>query len=81
MYFFSKLDEALKAIRNLTTTVSELEAKNDILTQKVNILCLTQKNFYGFYDINRNTPETKLLKLYNFYVQLILFPLFFWNCY
>ena len=37
MYFFSKLDEALKAIRNLTTTVSELEAKNDILTQKVNI--------------------------------------------
>merc|ERR1719354_96519 len=30
-----KLNEALKAIQNLTTTVSELEAKNGILSQKV----------------------------------------------
>jgi len=30
-----KLNEALKAIQNLTTTVSELETKNGILSQKV----------------------------------------------
>ena len=37
-FFFSKLNEALKAIQNLTNTVSELEGKNTLLSKKVSIV-------------------------------------------